>query len=143
MNKMVENKWTARHIFVQVVLCLVGLVYIYSFFLPVINFYGGPIYGYELQLSPLILFGIIPNALVIITFLRFRKISLRSKIIILIVVIASSGFYILIGINEPYPLIDSLLLGYWYWFFSCIAVILVSLFESKSNQERIEQNNHP
>lgn len=127
---MENNESTAKQLVTRVILVLIGVVYVYSFFLPAIDYYG-PTYGYELILSPLVLLAIVPNTLVIITFCRYKKFSLTSKILLLIVVVFSSGFYCLIGISDPYPMIDSLLRGYWFWFFSCFGIMLISLIESK------------
>ncbi|WP_157454253.1 hypothetical protein [Crocinitomix catalasitica] len=101
---------------------IMGLLYAYSFMLPAVQFYGGPIYGYELFISPLIPFAIIPNLITILTLFRYKKFSLRKKTGHLVAVIITTCCYL--------PLYEGLLIGYWWWLLACFFIVFISLKES-------------
>jgi hypothetical protein len=130
---MLKNKLTEKQIQTRVIMRIIALIYIYSFFLPTLEYYG-PVYGYRLVLTPFIILTLIPNIIVIITFFRYRKFKFSLKIVLAVIVILSSCIWWLVDINTHYPLIDYLLIGYWVWLISCFLIMLVPLFNSENKK---------
>lgn len=130
---MLKYKLPTKQNIIRVIMWIIALIYIYSYSLPICEYYD-TIYGYELFLTPLIVLTVIPNIIVIITFFGYRKFKFSLKIVLAVIVILSSGFWPLMDINKPYPLIDSLLIGYWVWLISCSLIMLVPLFNSENKK---------
>jgi hypothetical protein len=136
-NGVLETNWTKKQIIIKVLLMFAALAYVSSYFLPAVDYYGGPLYGYEIVFSPFIIAAFIPNTLVILTVFRYQKFTLVLKVCIFIIVLGSSWFYIVLEWTDPYqPRTSSFLIGYWLWLLSCSAIMFISLFESKPRGEK-------
>ncbi len=129
-------------------LTVLTILFVLSFFLPVVYSPEDMLLGFHCAVwsfvklfvdigsgkFPAILvdiFHILPNILMLVLFVSRKKISLWLKYLFFIIVLLSSGSWIFIA--KEYLSMDSITLnvGYWLWFLSSIAYILVDAFPAR------------